>query len=388
MGLESGTIQAQGDAGGQAGRWRLFGLSPAGFVWATLGTMLALHGLVWGWVVHSRRIPWTVLLSHWDSGWYRSIAESGYTGQSAAFYPLYPLVAGLVARGTGLPTVVAGALLSLACLLGFTACVAARVRAREAVPAHAAEGPASILLPATPLAWVALVFSPASYAFHSLHTESLFLGLSFLALWAAAARRPVLAAGLGGLSALTRNQGVFVAVAAALLVSRGEPNWRRRARRFVLCGAISAALYSAYPLYLAWTFGDPLVFLTAQSRWTHAQTWGDVGRCFLLLNPWQGVSVNNLLHHAFVLALLVAGVWVARRSWCVAVYCLGTVLLFPLQAEFASTFRYGAVLFPALFLLGDAMGRLPRWVRYGLLAGLVGLNLAVTRAYAIGRWAY
>jgi len=345
--------------------------------------MLFYHLLVWAWAVSTHGHSWAGMLSHWDSGWYRSIAEQGYTAQSAAFYPLYPFLSGALARLTGLPPVFAGTLLSTACFLVFVTLVASRLQRQRELPDDRTG-----LLPGTPMAWLVLVFSPASYVFHSNHTESVFLLISFLALWAGVRKRLLAAAILGGLAALTRNQGVLVAAAAALLLVRDEPAWPRRLGRFAACGAVSACLYALYPVHLWWKLGDPLAFLAAQGHWTHARSLSEFFRTFLLLNPWQGFSAGNVLHHAFVIVLAVFGLLVARRSAALGLYCLGTVFLFPLQAEFASTFRFGTVLFPTLFLAGDRAARLPRWAQVGLIVGLVCLNGAVARAYAVGRWAY
>lgn len=366
------------------GSWESASLAPTLTVWATVAIMLVFHFAVWASVVlPSGGMSWQTLLSHWDAGWYRSIAESGYTAQSAAFYPLFPFLSGALAQLTGLPAVFAGTLLSTVCFLVFVACVASRLRRPGALA-----GDGSSLLPGTRMAWLVFVFSPASYALHSHHTESLFLMLSFLALWAGMEKRLVAAALLGGLAALTRNQGVLVAAAAAFLLVRGDERWQQRLWRFAACGLISACVYTAYPAYLWWTLGDPLAFLAAQANWTHARSAGDVARAFLLMNPWQGLSLGNLLHHAFVAVLAVFGVMLARKSPALAVYGLGTVLLFPLQAEFASTLRFGVVLFPTLFLAGDFAARLPWWAKTMLIVGLVCLNGAVTYAYAVGRWAY
>jgi hypothetical protein len=364
--------------------WASAPFGAAGTVWVTVAMMLVLHVAVWACVVLlSGGASWQAILSHWDAGWYRSIAESGYTVQSAAFYPLFPFLSAMLSWVTGLPSVFAGTLLSTVCYLIFVACVVSCLR-RPGVLV----GRGATLLPVTPMAWVVFVFSPASYTFHSHHTESLFLLLSFLSLWAGAEKRLLPAALLGGLAALTRNQGVLVAAAAACLVVRDDSGWRRRIGRFAACGLVSGCIYAAYPAHLWWKLGDPLAFMAAQAKWTHARSAVELFRTFLLLNPWQGLSLGNLLHHAMVIVLAGFGVMLARRSPALAVYGLGTVLLFPLQAEFASTFRFGAVLFPTLFLAGDCAARLPWWAKASLMVGIVCLNGAVTYAYAIGRWAY
>jgi Gpi18-like mannosyltransferase len=63
----------------------------------------------------------------WDALWYSSIAEHGYQYASereaanVGFFPLFPLVNGLIMRVTGLPVEVSGALVST--LLTFCACL-------------------------------------------------------------------------------------------------------------------------------------------------------------------------------------------------------------------------------------------------------------------------
>jgi hypothetical protein len=51
-------------------------------------------------------------------------------------------------------------------------------------------------------------------------------------------------------------------------------------------------------------------------------------------------------------------------------------------------FRFGMVLFPALFLIGDQVRRLPRPLMWIIFGALIWFNLFYTRQYALGGWAY
>jgi hypothetical protein len=57
------------------------------------------------------------------------------------------------------------------------------------------------------------------------------------------------------------------------------------------------------------------------------------------------------------------------------------------QGELANMYRFGAVLFPALFVLGDRLHELPRPARAALVAGALVFNLFWAWKYAAGYWA-
>ncbi|WP_141734164.1 mannosyltransferase family protein [Oligoflexus tunisiensis] len=342
-----------------------------------------VHVLLWLVVLQRSDTSWSALLQHWDAGWYLRIATQGYDAASAAFPPLFPYMARGLTTLFGLSGVTAtlavGTLLSVVCFaLSLTLLVARR-------------GPR----PESWLTWGGLLFflwSPASYIFHSFHTESLFLLLSVLGFTALHQKKWWLAAIWAGLAALTRHQGVFLAMALAFggMLMAQEKKPLQRLGIFVGMGVISGLLWGLAPLLHFWEGRGWFPAMGAhQSHWFIADGISTYFKTFLLANPIQNLRVGSLLHHLFY------GLWLAgtlllfrRGRFAEALYCFLSLAIMPLQGELVDAFRFGAVLFPLLFVLGDAWERLPRWAGWPLLALYGLLNLVVTWQYGILRWAY
>lgn len=375
---------------------------------AAAGLWLAVHAAVWLVVAATEptRYPWPrdvhSLLEHWDAWHYGLISKQGYAGVRWAFYPLYPLVVGLLSRLSGLrahPEIV-GTVFSTICFAAFCWTQARLAGARDGSSRAEDDTPRSrdgdetlrALVPASLWGWLFFLAWPASWAFHSNHTESLFLLLSLLALLCSRRGAWKSAAVLAGLCALTRNQGVFVAVAVALDGAlRLKGDFGRRALVFAASGALSFALFALWPAYQYAATGEATKFLWAQSQFGPLvkSAYQFVGTIWFV-NSWQHPELwQTHLHHVAFLALNAAAVALLfRREWALAVYCFLSLWSPLYLGQLENAFRYGAVLFPAVFLLGDGLGRLPRPVRWPALAALVLLNLIYTRYYALGDWAY
>ena len=159
--------------------------------------------------------PW----AHWDGVWYIRIASRGYAPfrDSAAFFPLYPI---LVRAGASLARgsyELAGIAISVACFMALCA-VLYKLVAREFDQRIA-------------LATIAfLSVFPTSFFFQAVYTESLLLLLVVLCFFFA--RRPYwpLAGLAGGLAVLTHVSGLVLLLPMALLYAR-ERRWRLRAVR-------------------------------------------------------------------------------------------------------------------------------------------------------------
>lgn len=165
----------------------------------------------------------------WDGVYFAAIARDGYTYEHiGAFFPLYPLLVRVLARGVARLAcgtlqrasciVLAGALLSNACFV--LAALVLRALGRAVLGRRGAGAAVADR--------AALLFcaSPASIFFSALYTESLFALLSLLGLWALAARpwpRALAPAALALAAATaTRSNGAvscgFVLYAAAATV--------------------------------------------------------------------------------------------------------------------------------------------------------------------------
>ncbi len=355
------------------------------FVFGAALLTIAVHVAVWAATSAAKGFPWLVFLDHWDSAWYSRIIRDGYGGETWAFLPLYPLLVKALAlvTGTAARPQVVGVLFSTALFLGFCALIASLL---ERTPDEAT---AFSLAPATRLGWLTFVLSPASYVFHSHHTESLFLLLSAGAFLLAVRRRWLPAALVAGICSLTRVQGVFVAIVVALWAV--EANTARGARlwAFVRSGLVSAALFALFPLYQYLATGDVLASFHANITWGHAEmSPATVLRSFWFGNPWQNTNVGSWLHHAFVLVLIGSIFTLRPRRYPWITLVVLNLIVFPFQGEFVDAFRFGTVIFPALFALGDRAARWPSWLILPAGAVMFVLNQWVAYNYVIRHWAY
>jgi hypothetical protein len=200
------------------------------------------------WLQRVLVMPWV----RYDVRWYQQIVDDGYRpgAGSAAFHPLYPLLAKLIVP------LVAGntylALLLLSTIAGAALCV---VFARYVEDIHGEQF-------ARPASWL-LLLGPLGFILLIPYNEGLFLVLSVASLWATARERWWIAGLFGALAALTRQQGLALALPLAwgLLVALRE----RRARIWD-AGALLLVLggYALFVIYRAIALGD--LAMLAQAR--------------------------------------------------------------------------------------------------------------------------
>jgi hypothetical protein len=214
--------------------------------------------------------------ARWDSVWFLRIAEDGYARTeeaAAAFYPLYPLVVGVLGRILFGHYVLAGVVVSLAATLG-----AFVLLHRLALPRLGDYG-----------AWRAVVYLavfPFAVFLGAVYSEALFLFLA-LASFVLAERGRFLGAGAAaGLAWLTRPVGVALLPALAVIAWRSGRRGRALAEL-----AVAPALFALYPLYLWWKVDDPLAFVRAQEVWSRELSWaGPLGGLWDGLRAgWAGV---------------------------------------------------------------------------------------------------
>jgi hypothetical protein len=214
--------------------------------------------------------------ARWDSVWFLRIAEHGYGAAeeaTAAFYPLYPLLVGVLGRILLGHYVLAGVLISLAATLGsFT------LLYRLAVPELGADGARRAVL--------YLAVFPFAVFLGAVYSEALFLFL-VLAAFVLAERGSFLGAGLvAGLAWLTRPFGIALLPALVLIA------WSAPRRGPALLRLTTApALFALYPLYLWWRLDDPLAFVRAEDVWSRHFSWaGPLGGLWDGLRAgWAGI---------------------------------------------------------------------------------------------------
>jgi Gpi18-like mannosyltransferase len=136
---------------------------------------------------HSHTWGWHILIA--DTGFYRGIAQYGYTGDPArgAFFPLYPLLIHLASYLTGGDYLLAGLITTVAC--GAASAVAVWALAARVCGRRVADG-----------AVVLYCFFPGAMAFGILYSEPLGVALAAAALLALLDRRWLLAGVIGALA--------------------------------------------------------------------------------------------------------------------------------------------------------------------------------------------
>ncbi len=193
-------------------------------------------------------MPWV----RYDVRWYAQIVDHGYRpGEgTAAFHPLYPLLAALVAP-------LLGGNIYLALLLVSTlACVALCVLFTRYVARFHGD---QLALPA---GWLLLI-GPLGFILLIPYSESLFLALAVATLWAIGDERWRLAGLLGALATLTRQQGLALALPLgwALFVALRA----RRARAWDAAALLLIPLgYGLFVAYRAIALGDLAALAHAQ----------------------------------------------------------------------------------------------------------------------------
>ena len=154
-------------------------------VWSCSRVLLTMVGvLVRQWTGHHNDFgldpgyQWLDIWGEWDTGWYLNVAESGYSAARSAdglaggyanyaFFPLYPWLTRITADLVGIPTYIAGLVVSnVAILLG--AVVLYRLLELERSTATARRGVLFLFL------------FPTSYVLSCMMTESLFCPLQSL----------------------------------------------------------------------------------------------------------------------------------------------------------------------------------------------------------------
>jgi len=312
----------------------------------------------------------------WDTGWFTKVALYGYQPDdgSVTVSPLYPHLIRWFGKLFGGEYLLAALLISnVALIIGLT-----------------------LLYKLTMLDWpedmarravVYQVAYPAGFFLLAGYTESLFLCLSLLTVYAA--RRAkwgiVSVAALG--ASLARMQGWVLAVplaCEALCQARWQP---RRAWPGLLAAAAAPLGTASYNIYLALA-GLPGMAETYQSKWAvhYAPPWTTVWMAFESLATGRSSLQDMVNTFALVLSLALIAVSVYRFRPSYWLYAAAAQLIFLMgylgNEQLHSMVRYTLVLFPNMMAL--ALVARGRWI-----AGLVltaFLLLQVLLLWMFVRW--
>jgi hypothetical protein len=329
--------------------------------------------------------------ARWDAVWFLRIAEDGYGPDDpdrAAFFGLYPLLVRVVGTATG-SLLVAGVLVSLACLLGGLVLLHRLV----ALDHDRATARLCVLLVAA---------LPCAVWFSSVYSESLFLLASVGAVYAARTDRWAWAGVAGGLAAATRSAGIVLLVPLAML-------WWRSARRpgDLAWTALVPAGLAGFCAALALAGQSPLAPFDAQEAWARsfAGPFGAIpdaadaawqgARDLLAGTPPPDAAFDlrwlNVAPFCVLIGVAVALAGAIRRLpaayWLYALAALALPLSYPVDGHpLMSLPRFVAVLWPLHLWLALVLVRRPAPVRAGVLAcSLAGLA-AVSGEVASWGW--
>jgi len=314
------------------------------------------------------------ILTQWDGGWYRYIAERGYGPPmpevAAAWFPLYPLLVRAV-EFVVRDYQVASVLVSNGCLIAAALLLMRLLRLDydELVCRRAI---------------TFLMFNPVSFFLSCAYTESTFLLLSIAALFAARQGKWLAAALSGMCLSATRPPGLLIGVPlfAEYLVQWRERGGTVRAffRPHLLFLALVPAGLAAYLLYHYLERGDFFLPMHVQ-----ASGWGKV-----LTPPWQtflwprGFPSSHIpLYQAIVggaLILTGAGFFLRLRPayW---VYATVSILFYLAWGSLEGLPRFVSIIFPLYLVLALLSSRW-KWLYEPLLAFSIALLALCTVLFA------
>ncbi len=338
---------------GDAERRRLWGLAYPLAVWAGSRAAVYLVIAMQAWVTRRPRgsaVSWDAFFSSlgdWDSTWYRWIAQHGYDpsighGNTAAFYPLYPILWAPLTWLPG-PATLWGTLLSSLLFAG-ALCLLYRITQRRYDEAMARR---TVLY---------LAIFPLAFVFSLPYAESLFLLVvlgAFALTWHG---RWWSGSAVGALAVLARPTGIALFPALAW---RRDREGRRDPVAYLPLLLLPAAELAFFG-YLYWRTGDPFASLHAQKR-----GWGRGVSVLPVVTAkafWDAVTATHLryfVHVAFTLLWCGLWYWAWRRLRLPAEYLIYTALLVILPTSgglIVSVGRFGMVGFPFFWALAD-LGR-------------------------------
>lgn len=315
--------------------------------------------------------------SRWDSPHYLYIAEHGYTntGDEAnfiVFFPLYPLLVGVLNLILGNP-IISGLLISnLFFILGaVTLYKLVKLIANEELAYKAS---------------LALAIFPTSYFFSAPYAESLFLFLVVASLYSAETKSWAKAGVLAGLAAFTRPFGLLLAPSLAITNLRNFKNFLR----ILLPTGVAFALYL---LINYMVYGNPVAFSEKlQQNWYKEFAWPFEG----VLSSWKLAFSGALTSHTLLVGWAEAFTTTTAyilipfackkmpRSWFF--YYLFCLLLFSSTSFILSAPRYLLSVPPIFLLLVKTVKG--KWA--GIFLGFASITIlfALTVIFTSGQWAF
>ena len=249
--------------------------------------------IIWG--------PW----QRSDTIWYTKIAERGYSADdlSTAFFPLYPLLIRATITLFPINSVAAGLIVSSLAALG--AFIWFYQLTREQ---HGDKTARRALL------WLAIF--PTAYFLFAAYTESLFLFFAVGSWWFAQKTKWELAGLMGGLAALTRPQGLLLALPLAFIFfsqfrRRQVPLWRAANLAIVIGGGL------LFVVYMFQLNGSLTAWFRIEGLWRQpSMPWESIWQSLLEILTSGDIAVGfvNALDLGLTLLFLGLIVWSVLRK--------------------------------------------------------------------------
>jgi Mannosyltransferase (PIG-V) len=357
--------------------------------WIVIGWALAIKILLFLFGVRAYKIfederppgayGWLEIWNRWDSLHYLRLAEFGYDAKDvwkAWFYPLFPWLTRAVAQIVG-NYVVAAFIVS-----GF-ALIAATMVLRRIVELDFSSAVALRTV------WFLLIF-PTAYFLHIGYTESLFLALAFGSIFAARTERWWVAGLLGGLSWMTRANGVVVLPTLVVEIIHQWFATKRWQWRWLWIGLVPAG-FGVY-LTLNWyVTGDPFAFLRMRKTvaamsfaWPWVGIREAIGNFRRSPNQAEMVGAQELYFAILGFICMIASWFKLRPAY--AAWITGSWLLFNSATFIESAPRYALSMFP-IFVLFALAGANRFWNAAITVWSLFSLALFAS-LFVRGWWAF
>lgn len=355
------------------------------FVWIIAGLwLLSVFILVTSMqFINGGQSDFSTFVIAWDGNWYNSIVQHGYqpgviaTQANVAFFPLYPGIVWLVSHVMSTP--LAAFIISSSCFIAALFLlynfVAERYSPRVAC-------------------WAVLftAFSPWSFYFGMMYTESLFLLLGVSVFYLLYKKQFWWAAVIAGLATATRFPGIILAmlvIVSWIIANKSQLKQWQFYLKTLLFGLVSVSGLLLFITFLARNNGDPLAFIHVQQFWPGREGAGLFREMIILLKhltPGQ-LNLQYLITGMWYVATVAAIVGVIallhRKEYLFASFLAMSILLPLMTGSATSMSRYIIVLFPLYILIGLWIHHQPRPIKIPVLAfSLAGL---ITMIYLITR---
>lgn len=302
--------------------------------------------------------------ANFDGEHYLSIAFFGYKDLQQAFFPLYPFLIKLFSFFFGkelfaytLSGIFISNILFLLSLFLFWKVI--RLDYSEKIAKFST---------------IALLVFPTSFFFSGVYTESLFLFLSLLTYLLYRQKKYLLSGLVGILMTATRIYGLFVVLMILIDVLENRFSLKKILKDKIYLVLLSLLGLFGYMVYLKVNYSDPLAFYTLQTLVGEQHQRGivllpQVFYRYLKILITSKMPLYSL--YTWFLEVLTASLFVfvpiygylKKVKLSYLSYVLLGFLVPSIQGSFSSVPRYLLVIFPAFIIIGQALGKLPKFYR-------------------------